>query len=83
MDEDSICKLISSSIKHGIKHKSWTWTGSCKEEVKMFFRVSLGQSECMSMSAFLRKRCTAALKNIEHLTRVALTKKKHLENENL
>ena len=49
----------------------------------MFFRVSLGQSECMSMSAFLRKRCTAALKNIEHLTRVALTKKKHLENENL
>ena len=49
----------------------------------MFFRVSLGQSECMSMSAFLRKRCTAALKNIEHLTRVAFTKKKHLENENL
>ena len=49
----------------------------------MFFRVSLGQSECMSMSAFLRKRCTAALKNIEHLTRVALTKKKHLENESL
>ena len=49
----------------------------------MFFRVSLGQSECMSMSAFLRKRYTAALKNIEHLTRVALTKKKHLENENL
>ena len=40
----------------------------------MFFRVSLGQSECMSMSAFLRKRCTAALKNIEHLTREAFDK---------